>query len=149
MKGITKKPSLKIIIIWCSKDSGDINASSILLSESRQKHAYGHCRILLPWLRVPCWFFCNLGLKNCLHVWAFEPTVLNLSSQSGAFDHSATVNPVNLIEKDFFIFPYVNNEDSWKKWGSPTPFSYGFQARPWRVKLVEWTIETLFINQSL
>jgi len=28
---------------------------------------YGLCRLRLPWLIVPCWFFCNPGLKNCNH----------------------------------------------------------------------------------
>jgi len=50
---------------------------------------YGYCRWLLPWLRVPCWFFCNPALKNCWHGWpGIEPTTLDLSSQSGAYDLS-------------------------------------------------------------
>jgi len=49
---------------------------------------YGHCRLLLPWMRVPSWFFCNPGLKNCWHGrLGVEPTT-NLSSQPGAYDLS-------------------------------------------------------------
>jgi len=43
-----------------------------------------HGRLLLPWLRVPCWFFCNQGLKNCRHGRGIKPTNLGLSSQSSA-----------------------------------------------------------------
>jgi len=39
-------------------------------------------------------FLCNLGLKNYLHGQGFEPTTLDLSSQSGAFDLSATATPL-------------------------------------------------------
>jgi len=38
-------------------------------------------------------FFCNPGLKNCCHVWpGIEPSTLDLSSQPGAFDLSASVD---------------------------------------------------------
>jgi len=53
----------------------------------------GHCRIQLLWLRVPTWFFCNPGWKNCSHGWGFETTILDLCSQSGAYELSATVIP--------------------------------------------------------
>jgi len=62
------------------------------LYKSPAIEVYGHCRLLLPWLRVPCWFFCNQGLKNCWHGRpGIEPTTttLDLSSQSGAYDLSA------------------------------------------------------------
>jgi len=52
----------------------------------------GHYRLLLPRLRVD--FFSIPGLKNCWPWWpGIEPTTLDLSSQSGAFDLSATVTP--------------------------------------------------------
>jgi len=54
-------------IILFSKDSSSVNAWSTPLSESCHKHVYGHCRLVLPWLVVPCWLFCNPGLKNCWH----------------------------------------------------------------------------------
>jgi len=39
-------------------------------------------------------FFCNPGLKNCWHGWpGIEPPTLDLSSQSGAYDFSATATP--------------------------------------------------------
>jgi len=37
-----------IIITWCTLDLGDEHARSTPLSESRHRHAYGHCRLLLP-----------------------------------------------------------------------------------------------------
>jgi len=34
-----------------------------------------HCRLLLPWLRMPCWLFCYPGLKDCWHgQLGIEPT---------------------------------------------------------------------------
>jgi len=33
-------------------------------------------------------FFAIRGLKSCWLGWGFEPTILDLSSQSGAFDHN-------------------------------------------------------------
>jgi len=52
------------------------------LYKSPTIEVYGHCRLLLPRLRVNCLFFCNLRLKNCRHgqLW-IEPTTLDLSSQ--------------------------------------------------------------------
>jgi len=39
-------------------------------------------------------FFCNLGLKNCWHGGlGIDPTTLDLSSQSGAYDLSAMATP--------------------------------------------------------
>jgi len=43
------------------------NFSKSLASQYRLR-VHGHCRFLLPWLRVPCWFFCNPWSKNCLQV---------------------------------------------------------------------------------
>jgi len=51
---------------------------------------HGYCRLLQPWLRVPCWFFCNLGLKNFWHGPRIEPTTIDPTFQSGAHDLSAT-----------------------------------------------------------
>jgi len=52
---------------------------------------FGHCRLLLPWLRVLCWFFCNSGLKHCWHgQQRIEPTTLDFSSQSGALSATGT-----------------------------------------------------------
>jgi len=40
-------------------------------------------------------FFCNLGLKNYWHGRPeIEPTTLDLSSQSGAYDLAATATPL-------------------------------------------------------
>jgi len=39
--------------------------------------------------RVPCWFFSNPGLKNCL-----ESSTLGLSSQSGAYFYNFTITIV-------------------------------------------------------
>jgi len=55
---------------------------------------YGHCRLLLPKLRVPCWFFSQSGIENCWHGRpGIEPTTLDINSQSGAYDLSATATP--------------------------------------------------------
>jgi len=66
------------------------------LYKSPAIEVYGHYRLLLPWLRVPCWFFCNTGLKNCWHGRrGIEPTTttLDLSSQSGAYMTSQPWRP--------------------------------------------------------
>jgi len=53
------------------------------LYKSPAIEVHGHCRLLLPWLRVPCWFFLQSGVEKLLGI---EPTTLDLSSQSGAYD---------------------------------------------------------------
>jgi len=59
------------------------------LYKSPAIEVYGRCRLLLPWLRVPCWFL-QSKLKNCGHgQLGIEPTILDLSSQSGAYDFLA------------------------------------------------------------
>jgi len=66
-------------------------------------HLYpSHCWLLLPWLRVPCWLFCNLGCK-LEPLPRFELATLDLRSQSGDFDHSAMVTPFfRLVIKGLF-----------------------------------------------
>jgi len=58
-----------------------------LLQGNQSSLCKSHCRLLLPWLRMPCWFFCNLGLKNCWHGWGFKPATLDLSYQSWPRSH--------------------------------------------------------------
>jgi len=56
----------------------------------------GHHRFLLPWLRVPCWYFPIWGEK--LLAWqGIDPTILDLNSQLSAFDYLTTVTP-NIID---------------------------------------------------
>jgi len=66
------------------------------LYKSLAIEVYGHCRLLLPWKRVPCWFFFfNPGLKDRWHGWpGIEPTTLDLNSQWGAYDLSAMATPM-------------------------------------------------------
>jgi len=79
-----------IIIVWTQT----MMMSDQYLYKSPALEVYGHCRLLLPWLRVPYWFFCNSGLKNCWHeLPGIEPTTLDLISQSGDYDLAATANP--------------------------------------------------------
>jgi len=58
-------------------------------------YVYGHSKLLLHWLRVPCWFFCNLGLKNCLHVQGLNSQPEKLVLKQGAFDSSAMKIPLS------------------------------------------------------
>jgi len=59
---------------------------------TRTNHYYGQFRSLLPWLRVPCWFF-------LIQVWNFasglgiEPSTLDLRSQPGANELSDKATP--------------------------------------------------------
>jgi len=59
------------------------------LYKSPTIEVYGHCRLLLPWLRVPGWFFCNP--RYAAGNWTHNP--LDLCSQSGAYDLSAKATP--------------------------------------------------------
>jgi len=58
--------------------------------------------------------FCNLGLKNCWHGRpGIEPITLNLRSQSGANDLSATATPILDWHPDLlFLFILFNIYDS-------------------------------------
>jgi len=50
------------------------------LYKSPDIEVYGHCRLLLPWLRVPNWFFLQSGVENCWHGrLGIKPTTLDLS----------------------------------------------------------------------
>jgi len=62
-------------------NSSDVTEQSYLY-KSPAIEVYGHCRLLLPWLRVPCWFLCNLGLKNNWPSWWLNPSSYDLSFQS-------------------------------------------------------------------
>jgi len=72
---------------------------------------YGHCRLLLPWQRVPYfWFCCNPGLKNCWHGWpGIELTNSDFSSQSGAYDLSATATPLRNCCKVHISFGIISS----------------------------------------
>jgi len=64
---------------------------------------YGPRRLLLRWLSVPSWFFCNPGLKNCSHErLVIEPTTLDLGSQSGAYNLSATATLIAFLSLYYF-----------------------------------------------
>jgi len=56
----------------------------------KSPYVYGHRRLLALLI-----FFGNLGLKNLWCDWGVEPTTLDLSSLSGAYDHdhSAMATP--------------------------------------------------------
>jgi len=61
------------------------------LYKSPPIEVYGHCRLLSPWLRGPCWFFEIRAWK--IPGMGIEPITLDLSSQLGAYDLSATPIP--------------------------------------------------------
>jgi len=49
-------------------------------------------------------FFCNSGLKNCWHrLPGIEPTTLDLSSESGAYDLSAEATPCLLLVQQSLV----------------------------------------------
>jgi len=49
------------------------------LNQSPDIEVYGHCRLLLPWLSVPGWFFLQFGVGKLL-VWAAGDWIHNLRS---------------------------------------------------------------------
>jgi len=51
------------------------------LFKSPAMEVYGFCRLQLPWLRVPSWFFFYPGLKNCWHGWIFVLSQVPMTSQ--------------------------------------------------------------------
>jgi len=127
------------------------------LFKSPAIEVYGHCRLLYypGWEWVPCWFFCNLGLKNC---WpGIEPTTLDLSSQSGAHDLSATATHdfskkqfswanqtwINLALFDTVFILQFWTEDL-KLWKLSSVY---FEIHPWRVKM-QSQLRQLFFNLS-
>jgi len=84
--------NITIIIIWCSIESVDVN---VWVTQSPIIEAYGHCRLQLPWLRMPWWFFLLSGDEKLLACsWGFEPTSFELSSQFGPNDLSAKATPM-------------------------------------------------------
>jgi len=52
------------------------------------RHVHGQCRLCTITVTESALliFLQSARLKNCWHGWVFEPTTLDLSSQSGAFD---------------------------------------------------------------
>jgi len=70
----------------------DVQSTPLQGSCHRHNHVYGHRRLLLPRLRVPCWFFLQSRVEKLLAWAGIEPTTLDLSFQSGAFDNSATLD---------------------------------------------------------
>jgi len=84
-----------IIIILCSIDSGDVDARPTPFKESRHRSLWPLQITITLTESALLIFFCNPGLKNCWHGWpGIEPTTktLDLSSQSGAYDLSATAS---------------------------------------------------------
>jgi len=47
---------------------------------------FGQSRLILPFLKVHCWFFANSWLKNCWHGWGLNTQTLDLSSLSGTIN---------------------------------------------------------------
>jgi len=89
-----------IIIILCSIDSSDVDAWPTPLQESRHRCLWPLQITITLTESALLIFFCNLGLKNCWHGWpGIEPTTLDLSSQSGAYDLSATATPFSGFPK--------------------------------------------------
>jgi len=81
------------------------------LYKSPAIEVYGSCRLLPPWLRVPSWFyFFNPGLKNCWLGWpGIEPITLDLSSQTGAYDVSATAT----LNGSFSFYISLKSKDNY------------------------------------
>jgi len=83
-----------IEVILCSINSGDVDARSTPLKESRHRSLWSLQIIITLTESALLIFFCNSGLKNCLHGRpGIESTTLDLSSQSGAYDLSAMATP--------------------------------------------------------
>jgi len=53
------------------------------LYQSSAIEVYGQCRLVLPWLRVPCWFFLQWGSLKVAAWPEIEPTTLDCRSQWG------------------------------------------------------------------
>jgi len=71
-----------------------------------------HCRLLLPWLRVPYWFFLQSWLKNCWHGRpGIEPTTLVRCLWP-------TIQPKDQIYRDI-----PNLVTKWKKEKVSLPFN--------------------------
>jgi len=81
---------IKIIILCCT-DSGNVDATNTIVRVLPSKSMVTADYYSPDWE----WFFCNPELKNCWHGRpGIEPTTLDVSSQSGAYDLSATATPL-------------------------------------------------------
>jgi len=83
-----------IIMILCSIDSGNVNAKSTSLSESCHLRPWS-LPITISLTDGAMVIFLQSEVENCWHErLSIEPTTLDLCSQSGAYDLSATATPV-------------------------------------------------------
>jgi len=84
------------------KYSGALRAQTMLmpkqhLYKSHTIEIYGHCRSLLPWPRLSCWFFLQSRVEKLLELSGIEPKTFDLGSQSGAYYLSANHNDIENI----------------------------------------------------
>jgi len=82
------------------------------LYKSPAIEVYGNCRLLLSWLGVSCWFFCNPGVKNFWDGPRIEPTTLDLSSQfsvRGLWTLAATKSFIFIFQTFISILTLFDN----------------------------------------
>jgi len=73
-----------LIIIWCSVESGNVDARSTLLSESHHRSLWT-LQITINLTEAALLIFLQFIVKKLLVWLGFEPTTLDFISKSGAF----------------------------------------------------------------
>jgi len=65
------------------------------LTQGNHHLSKNHCRLLVPWLGMPCWFLLQSGVEKLLACgWGYEPATLDVSTQSGSYDLPAMATPM-------------------------------------------------------
>jgi len=117
-----------IIIILCSIDSSNVNSQLPFI----RVPTYGHCRLLLPWLRVSCWLFCYLGLRNCWHGCGLNPEP-EISWFSVSFLWPLSHSNTNIRLEILFLRHRIDHLNQ--------PFTFS--------SLFQWFPNTIFLSKSI
>jgi len=116
-------------------------------------YAHGQCRLQLPWLRLPCWFFCNLGLKNCGHGWDWTFNLGSITWQSSIILLPFANNRISKKSSCCFEMQYVKTTSSQKEVSSEFWIFIFRYATKFVIseKLKRWTnrLKYLFTSKDL
>jgi len=81
----------------------------IIFYQSPEIEVYGHHRLILRWLCVPCWFFLHSGVEKLLALPVIDPSTLDLCSRSQVPLTSLARQPLS-EEWESTVMPFsINN----------------------------------------
>lgn len=109
----------------------------------------GHWRLLIPWLKVLCWFFCNSWLKNCWLGLGIEPTNSKMRKQSLRIVSNPSTDLTSMGSWIFRLIKLANHASSpnqvgqlWTNIQTPTPEPYWLKGGNMPCRVRKW--ETCF-----